>query len=537
MVNAQRETRKSCWIGLIVWCVSFLPSGHVEAQARPAAAFPLKGLFCNIDDSVFFWNREIPEGQAGELIDQYVDVMAGAGTTVLLCCTNARRTNYRSSVWDAYWDGYDPSGPDTQPFLAPVPRDEVAGIRKWIGNTRTVHQQGIDYPGRMLQRCRHDGISPWITLRMNDCHYNDIPDHPFHGRFWKQHPQFARRNAPGYFATCLDYAHPEVRDFFRALIVETLERYDIDGLELDFMRECFLFSAGQESAGAAILTAWMREVHKCVADAAAQRGHPIHLGVRVPSRPETAAGLGMDALAWAQEGLIQMLVVTPRWATLEFDMPLEQWRRLLGNARITLAGGLEILYRPLPGGSAVPVTPELAKGAAISVLSRGADAVYLFNYFQDADPNAKWSVPVYQKTLQTMASLDSLRKQPRTIGITYRDITAPGEAYRAPLPAKGKQLVLPLRLGPLPDDRGHCELLLEFAPLDGKPIDTPVVSVNGKACDVCRDDTAGNGHRSMAFNVPLPTLAGAQVQEINITGKDAAGTVFQVERVEMSLHE
>ena len=106
-------------------------------------------------------------------------------------------------------------------------------------------------------------------------------------------------------------------------------------------------------------------------------------------------------------------------------------------------------------------------------------------------------MPVYQKTLKTMTSLDALLKQPRTIGITYRDITAPGETYQAPLPAKGKEIVLPMRLGPIPDDRGRCELLLEFAPLDGRPIDTPIVLVNGKACGVSSDATAGNGHRSM----------------------------------------
>ena len=66
----------------------------------------------------------------------------------------------------------------------------------------------------------------------------------------------------------------------------------------------------------------MRDVRKLVADAAAKRGHPIRLGVRVPSRPEVAAGLGLDAVAWAKEGLIDLLVVTPRWATLEFDMPI-----------------------------------------------------------------------------------------------------------------------------------------------------------------------------------------------------------------------
>jgi hypothetical protein len=57
------------------------------------------------------------------------------------------------------------------------------------------------------------------------------------------------------------------------------------------------------------------------------------------------------------------------------------------------------------------------------------------------------------------------------------------------------------------------------------------------ACEVCSDATAGNGHRSMSFHVPIATLAGAKVQEIKIAGKDAAATAYQVDRMEMSLQE
>ncbi len=85
-----------------------------------------------------------------------MDGIAGAGVTVFLCDVNARRTNYRSRVWDAYWDGYDPAGPDDQPFLAPIPRADVAAYRKGIGNMLAVYQQGVDYPARVIQRCRHD---------------------------------------------------------------------------------------------------------------------------------------------------------------------------------------------------------------------------------------------------------------------------------------------------------------------------------------------------------------------------------------------
>jgi len=338
-----------------------------------------------------------------------------------------------------------------------------------------------------------------------------------------------RKNCPGYFATCLDYANQEVRDYYRALIIETLDRYDVDGLELDFMREPYLFSAGKEAEGAPILTGWMREVRKLAADAADKRGHPIRLGVRVPSRPETALGMGLDAVMWAKEGLIDLLVVTPRWATLEFDMPIRQWRQMLGTSEVTLAGGLEIRYQPYPGGPASIVTLELATGAAVSVLSQGADAVYLFNFFQD--PALGRPLDVYQKTLKAMASLDSLLKQPRSIGVTYRDITAPGEEYRAPLPATGKEAVFPMRLGPIPENRWLCELLVGVASSQGTP--TPVVWVNGNACEVRNDDTTTDGLRLISFSVPATALAGTEVHQIKAasTGQNA----LTIQRLEMSL--
>lgn len=503
--------------------------GAFAVTATGAEAPPLTGLFHNEDSTQIFFTQQFPPGKAGEVIDNYVDVMASAGVTVFLCNTNSRRTNYQSRVWDSYWGDLDPAGPDDQPFLAPVPRNDVKNYRSLITNMLAVHQEGIDYPARVIQRCRHDKMSPWITLRMNDCHYNDIADHPFHGNFWKKNPQLRRQNCSGYFATCLDYAQSEVRDFYKALVTETLDRYDIDGLELDFMREAYLFSAGKEAEGTPILTAWMHEVRKLVDDAAAKRGHPIRLGVRVPSRPETAAAMGLDAVEWAKQGLIDLLVATPRWATLEFDMPLGQWRQMLGKSKTTLAGGLEIRYQPYPGASASTVSPELARGAAVSVLDSGADVVYLFNYFQGT-----WPPTDYQETLKAMRSLDSLLRLPRRVAVTYRDVTAPGEAYQRPLPATGKELAFAVKLGPIPAKGRTCNLLVGLAPQQGTAESAPKILVNDNPCDL-RDDTAKDGIRLLSFSVPTVALANAPAQTIKITSKNE--DALKVERLEVSLDE
>ncbi|MCK5801444.1 MAG: hypothetical protein KAI66_01365 [Lentisphaeria bacterium] len=472
----------------------------------------MSGLLHNEDCTNFFYCQDFPPGKAGEITDRYVDVLAEAGVTVLLCNTNARKTNYRSEVWETFWDGYDPDGPDDQPFLAGLPKKDMKTWRKLVGNMLEVHRQGVDYPGRIIQRCRHHGISPWITLRMNDVHCNDNLNHPFHGRIFKE-SQFFRKGHPGYYARALDYAHPEVRDHFKALIAETLERYDIDGLELDFMREPYLFSAGKEQEGRKILSQWLCGVRQLVEEAAARRGHPVKLGVRVPSDPQVALGLGLDAPAWAKDGLIDLVVATPRWATLHYDIPLREWHSLLGN-RVTLAGGLEVRLQACRGGPFRIVTPEDATGAAVAVLSGGADVVYLFNYFQHL-----WVPPKYQRTLNSFSSLDKLQELPRRHAVTCREVVVPGEAYKPPLPASGRALSFDLPLGPPPPAAWTVEAMIGLAG-SGAESAPPTVSVNGIACELRTTETPKNGDLQLSYSVPLNAISGENTDVIAVSAAD-----------------
>ena len=500
------------------WATGGFPQ---PADATEAIPSKLTGLLHNEDCTNFFYFQEFPEGKAGEIVDRYIDVLAEAGVTVLMCNTNARRTNYRSDVWMAFWDGYDPNGPDDQPFLAAIPKERRARYRELIGNMMEVDRQGIDYPARVIRRCRHDGISPWISLRMNDVHENSNLDHPFHAPLWRR-PELFRQGHPGYYARALDYSHTEVRQHYRALIAETLDRYDVDGLELDFLREPYLFSAGKEQEGREILTQWLREIRRLASDAAARRGHPVQIGVRVPSCPETAIGLGLDAPTWAEEGLVDLVVAAPRWQSVEFDMPLTRWRALLGD-RVTLAGGLEVNYRPCTNVPARLVTAEDATGAAVAVLSGGADVVYLFNYFQHGHP--KWPLPQYQRTLKSFSSLDSLLAQPRRHAVTGRDVTVPGSDYRPPLPARGTQLAFSLPLGPKPPADWRVEAIVEIV---GADVHAPSISVNGTA-GVCGPGASVSArNRQFTYAVPPGALSGANHDTI-IVSADVPITLVRIE--------
>ena len=77
-----------------------------------------------------------------------------------------------------------------------------------------------------------------------------------HSRFWKAHPEYWR--VPGsvhaYADRALDYAIPAVRENHLRLIAELLDRYDIDGLELDWMRRRVVTFADVVAPG----TRWRR---------------------------------------------------------------------------------------------------------------------------------------------------------------------------------------------------------------------------------------------------------------------------------------
>jgi hypothetical protein len=318
---------------------------------------------------------------------------------------------------------------------------------------------------------------------MNDVHCQDNEDHPIHSDFWRTHPQLRRRGYDGYYAKALDYAHARVRNHYRALILETLERYDIDGLELDFMREPYLFSRGEEEMGCSILTEWLGDIRESVAAAASGRRHPIQLGIRVPSRPEVARRFGLDPVAWAQAGLIDVLVPTPRWASLEFDLPMRAWRELLGDAPTTLLGGLEVLYRPFRGAAQHGVSPSQAGGAAAHVLAEGADGVYLFNYFPSGQASGGkwWSKETYVQVISSMRSLDTLCRVPRTHALTGHDVNAPdgSESVDDALPAQGTTVHAELPTGPRPAPSGTVRLALDVGVSAEGGTKAPGVRVNG----------------------------------------------------------
>jgi hypothetical protein len=446
----------------------------------------MPGIALNEDDSHYFGSRAGEQLDA-EKVESWVDQYADTQVKELMLCPNCMRTSYASKVWDPIWRGYDPQGGDDQPLLASLAAADRPGARKWIHTAWQLHQDGIDVYEHWIARCRRRGIAPWISMRMNDVHNVNDEQAYIHSEFWRSRPDL--RRVPYRFTRwtdrAFDYGKEEVRKYHMALIRELAQRYDFDGLELDWMRFGFHFRPGHEAQGTRLLTEFTAEVRRLLDDWEKKRGHKILLGARVPSRPQTALGLGMDAVTWARRALVQMLVITPFWATAETDMPIEIWKGLLHGTDVTLAAGLEVLIRPYDGYPGYPYNSlETVRGAAAAMLDRGADRIYLFNHMDDPSATTGLFGADYPVLLRESGSLETLAGKPRRHVLTYADTWAPGEPRAMPLPMPckaGSWAEFRLPTGP-PPETGEVAAVLGTQGEISADDQMMEVRVNGELC-------------------------------------------------------
>lgn len=442
----------------------------------------------NLDCSEFFVGTFGPP--VPETIDAFVEAHAAAGVTDLFINVSHQRTNYRSDVWEADWDGYDPDADDNQPFFAGIAPGRRSGPEaneaQMYKNGYALDKMGCDYPARMLAAARGAGVGAWLSLRMNDAHNPDQEDHPSHSTFWRSHPEWRLCNGPnpavgGWSPGGLDYERPEVREYYMKLIREVCSRYDLDGLELDFLRFDLYFRPGREHEGAALMTSFVEETRNVTREAAQRLGHPVRLAVRVPTTPWVARMRGVDAVGWAKAGLVDLIIVSPFWDSADSELPVEAWKGMLAGADVLVAVCQEDGINSGASGRRT-MTPEETRGILLSGLHRGADAVYFFNLF--TNPYQSWPREVYYGLLRDSGSADVLASLPRRHPVTIKSPWEEGETLpAAALPYTGTHGTFRIHIGPRPApmQRTRVELI---APERDAPLD---VRLNGVACTAVPD--------------------------------------------------
>ncbi len=336
-------------------------------------------LVFNEDNSAFASGRKYGGPLTEEGLRDYVRRLAAGGKiTHFFICPNAMCANWDSKVMEPIWAAFDRPG---------------AKVHDWQRGVKVLHDAGIDMCGIWIDEARKCGLSPWLSIRMNDVHCVDDPLDGMHSAFWRNHPEFRRvpfsKGCP-WTDAALDFAHAEVRSYWKAFLAEAFGRYDIDGLELDWMRFTEHLTPGREPELSWCLDEVVVEARR-LANAAGERlGHPVRVGVRVSSRPEEARRRGTDFETWARKGWIDWLVPCNFWVSVDFNLPYAEWARLVSaaNPNVLVVPGLD-------GGAVQDGRRHLLSLGEYAVFAdrmyrQGAPGIYLFNLFDSERDSGVW---------------------------------------------------------------------------------------------------------------------------------------------------
>jgi hypothetical protein len=175
--------------------------------------------------------------------------------------------------------------------------------------------------------------------------------------------------------SAFDYARPEVRDYFLGLVRQVAERYDVDGIDLDWLRWPYFFRFGDELRGIPLMNDFVRRVADTVRARAKRRGRPIVIAMRVPDTPERAAEIGLDVVTWIREGWVDVLVAGNG---MTFSAPLQRWIELAAPRQIPVYG---CITQNAPGLA----DPAAVRGASQALWQQGVSGLYHFNHFIPAE--------------------------------------------------------------------------------------------------------------------------------------------------------
>ena len=352
---------------LLLSAVQLAVSAGVAGDVSSTAGADGKWVVLNEDNDHYF--KLDSSLMTREAAEAYVDrFSAGGKITHFFMCPNGQRPSYDSKAWEPIWAGM------ADPWDA---KGSVSNV--WCVNAKLLHERRVDIYDIWTKRCRKNGVSPWITMRMNDVHWVNIPGYFRSTTFWKTRRDLWRYANPGreWMDAEFNYAKKEVRDWHLALFREMAERWDVDGVDLDWMRFPRHLTPGRVREESRFLTEVVREARRFLDVLGAKRGRRIALSVRVPATPALAAAHGMDVADWVREGLVDV-VVPSSFLYCDFRIPVAEWRRLTEN-RVRIVPNIDNCVMVDAETPKYPMEMKHYRGAADKYWREGADGIELFN--------------------------------------------------------------------------------------------------------------------------------------------------------------
>ena len=241
--------------------------------------------------------------------------------------------------------------------------------RGWLSGLERFHEGGYDLLQTLLDRSHKDGMQFLAGFRMNDRHGGSL-DQPFA----KKYPEWQLKELDA----GMDYKYEGVRNAVLAFTEEFLAKYDVDGIELDWMRWCHVFNPSEAKKNAPILTDFMTDMRRVVNQAGRKRGRRgLLLGIRIPQTLEECKSLGFDVKAWVQSDLIDYMCPSDFFFT-DFNIRTEDFVKLTKGTPCKVYPSIHPL---IANGNAHQVHDAASYAAAANnYYAFGADGISVYNY-------------------------------------------------------------------------------------------------------------------------------------------------------------
>lgn len=399
-----------------------------------AINIPADGLFLAVGHRI---NGDFSEESCRRAISEYIGRFLEADPDILLLNVCYRRALTPSCVLDSYlYDiEVDETGlpkKDASGNIIKHPSPTTDRVSKYFMSfflcARVLLEKGIDLYQMAIDCIRKTGTRVLLSVRMNDAHYTDNAaiNSPF------ATGECGRRSLGGE-GVYLDFSQEAVQSRYYAYIEELLATYQVDGIEMDWLRYPTVLPAARR-AEYGILDGYMKRV-RALLD---RFDENLSLAVRLLPSEEENLACGFDAAAWIADGSVDMLTLENFYIPTNFELPFAAWR-----ARIAQRNAAQNPYT-LFGGSDwavsctahynIAMTPALVRGFADACHCAGADGVYLFNFFEEEDTSSYEFVSDGAGARLENCFSSRIRAAKETAALPRRYVHIAGTNKRYPIP-------------------------------------------------------------------------------------------------------
>ena len=417
---------------------------------------------------------------------------------------------------------------------------------------RTLDELGTD-PLALAVRFGHDNdMEVFWSYRMNNI--EDSFAAWSHTRWKREHPEYLLGKPddwekyaytdPRKWWAGLDFEHADVRAHVLSIFEDVCQRYDIDGVDMDFFRSPRFFTPTTDGLPVsdeqvAMMNDFMRRIRRATERIEIQRQRPLLITCRVPLSVERGLAIGLDIKTWLNEDLVDMLTFGGDLAPMAMAPQLRTMAELAHRHGVPAYANI--------GGSGMQkgqgyVVPEAWWAAAMNAWHAGVDGIYTFNLFP-TEPNVRYShlgSPNSLKGLDKLFAIDPI--EPKNLwGFNRSGLVIPDRLPIILDPSGRHTVVLPVGediVANAPKDKSTQALLrLRFAGLVAG--DYVVVRLNGQPPLIAKPTAGLTATATVSWHeVPLnPDLvkAGDNRIAVELATKRPVDTSILLDRLELTV--